>query len=147
MFNVYPRKLFWTSMTWFLTSWPPLRVVIWWTTWNRSRCPPCHACAGRISSRSWWAAFCALGCRGMPNGMPGGMPRRGSTPWKHLITHDGSMVLVYMLTWLRYIDILPSGKGLQKLLGKIHHLWMGKSTISTGPFSIANCECLPGGNI
>ena len=35
---------------------------------------------------------------------------------------------------------LPSGKHTQKNDGKIHHAFsMGKSTISTGPCSIANC--------
>ena len=41
---------------------------------------------------------------------------------------------------------LPSGKRLYNELENPPMLFMGKSTISTGPCSIANCKRLPEGN-
>ena len=43
------------------------------------------------------------------------------------------------------IMVTRPGKRLQKNYGKIHQFVMGKLTISTGQFSIANCNKLPEG--
>ena len=41
--------------------------------------------------------------------------------------------------------LVPSGKRLQKTMARSTMLLIGKSTISTGPFSRANCKRLPEG--
>ena len=38
-----------------------------------------------------------------------------------------------------FLILIPSGKRLHNYIWKIHPFLMGKLTISTGPFSIANC--------
>jgi len=47
--------------------------------------------------------------------------------------------------FIRIYDGIPSGKRLHFANWKITMLSMGKSTISTGPFSIATCNKLPEG--